>query len=289
MVIPARWMAGGRGMADFRKRMISEHQLQTLVDYPVATDIFPASSADFEGGACYFLWSRDYNGPCLVRTVRGEIASDVARALDEFDVFVRETQAVEILRKVVARQETSITSILSRDTPFGIATNFSGFRAQREPGEIPLYLTRLGKRGVGFVARDEVSKNRELIDTWKVLVPEAYGERGAFPANVLGTSWIAPPPSICTQSFLFFSVGSEAEASSLDSYYRTRFFRFLVSLRKITQHALHSTYTWVPVQVWDRVWTDSELYAKYGLTDQEIAFVESRVRPMQPGIALEQD
>jgi site-specific DNA-methyltransferase (adenine-specific) len=289
MVIPARWMAGGRGMSEFRTRMFAEHHLQMLVDYPVATDIFPSGSADFEGGACYFLWSRDYDGPCSVLSVRGDTTTEGVRALDEFDVFVREEQSVDILRKVLAKREPSITTVLSRDTPFGIATNFSEFRSTQVQGDVSLYRTRLGKRDVGFVARDAVSKSTEFIDSWKVLVPEAYGERGAFPANVLGSSWVAPPPSACTQSFLFFSVESEQEASSLESYYRTKFFRFMVSLRKITQHALHSTYTWVPIQTWDRTWLDSDLFEKYGLTDEEVEFLESRVRPMESGHVVEQD
>jgi site-specific DNA-methyltransferase (adenine-specific) len=91
---------------------------------------------------------------------------------------------------------------------------------------------------------------------------------------------IAPSPSVCTQSFLFFYVKSEREAESLKSYYLTRFFRFLVSLRKITQHATHSTYAWVPTQTWDREWTDKELYKKYGISRDEQAHIESQVREL---------
>lgn len=110
------------------------------------------------------------------------------------------------------------------------------------------------------------------------MIPQAYGERGARPAAVLGPTFIAQSPSVCTQTFLFFYVRTEGEAESLSSYVRTRFFRFLVSLRKITQHATRSTYAWVPRQTWDRVWTDEALYARYGLAGDEIAFIESRVR-----------
>jgi site-specific DNA-methyltransferase (adenine-specific) len=110
------------------------------------------------------------------------------------------------------------------------------------------------------------------------MIPAAYGERGAYPANVLGPSFIASSPSVCTQTYLFFHVDSERAAKSIESYIRTRFFRFLVSLRKITQHATRSTYTWVPVQKWDQTWTDEALYEKYGLTQEDIAFIESRVK-----------
>jgi site-specific DNA-methyltransferase (adenine-specific) len=96
----------------------------------------------------------------------------------------------------------------------------------------------------------------------------------------LGKSLIAPAPSVCTQSYLVFYVDSKKAAKSLQSYYATRLFRFLVSQRKITQHALHSTYAWVPLQKWDKTWTDEMLYDKYGITAAEIAYIESIVRPM---------
>ena len=122
-----------------------------------------------------------------------------------------------------------------------------------------------------------------MIDTWKVLVPQAFNGGDAVPHQILGKPLIAPSPSTCTQSFLFFNVKSLDEAKSLQSYYTTRFFRFLVSVRKITQHATHSTYVWVPMQPWDRVWTDDELYSKYGITKKERSYIESQVREMNLG------
>jgi site-specific DNA-methyltransferase (adenine-specific) len=113
-----------------------------------------------------------------------------------------------------------------------------------------------------------------------VLAPKAHGAQ-TLPIPVLGKPWIAPPPSAATQSFLAFWVEGEDEAHSLASYYRTKLFRFLVSLRKITQDALRPMYSWVPMQSWDRRWTDAELYAKYKLTPEEIAYIESVIRPME--------
>jgi site-specific DNA-methyltransferase (adenine-specific) len=112
------------------------------------------------------------------------------------------------------------------------------------------------------------------------MVPAAYGERGARPARILGPPFITQSPSVCTQTYLFFYVNTHSDAKSVSSYLGTRFFRFLVSLRKITQHATRATYTWVPIQQWDRNWTDDALYKKYGLTTEEISFIESMIRPM---------
>lgn len=136
---------------------------------------------------------------------------------------------------------------------------------------------------MGYIAREDVTKSSELIDTWKLLVPAVGSGREREKTGVdivLGPSLIAPSPSVCTQSYLFFHVATEAEAKSVQSYYATRFVRFLVSLRKITQHATHSTYKWVPIQTWERTWTDAELYEKYGITAEEQAYIESLIRPM---------
>ena len=65
------------------------------------------------------------------------------------------------------------------------------------------------------------------------------------------------------------------------SYIKTRFFRFFVLLKKNTQHAPARVYSFVPIQDFSKPWTDAELYAKYGLTDEEIKFIESMIRPME--------
>jgi site-specific DNA-methyltransferase (adenine-specific) len=280
MIIPSRWMASGLGLSEFRRSMLGDRRIRKLVDYGRMDAVFPG--VDFEGGVCFFLWDRDNEGDCAVTTISDDDAiGPVARDLNEFDIFVRDSRALKILRKVMSAGETPITDILSVDKEFGWTSNFDGFHEKQRPNDITLHYNRKGKRLIGWVARKNVVKSPHLIDKWKVMVPAAYGERGAIPAMVLGPSFITAPPSVCTQTYLFFYVGSKKKANSLNSYLRTRFFRFLVSLRKITQHATRSTYTWVPQQSWDSTWTDKLLYKKYGITKDEIAFVESMIRPME--------
>jgi site-specific DNA-methyltransferase (adenine-specific) len=282
MVIPSRWMAGGLGLGEFRQTMLGDTRIRDLVDYPNAAEVFP--SVGINGGVCYFLWDAAHVGLCSVTSVRGgEVIGPDRRRLNEFDVMVRDSRAIEILRKVLAHKEPSVNTILARDKEFGWTSNFDGFYEKERKGDLPLYYIRTMKRSVGYIARKEVTKSDHLIDTWKLLVPAVGSGRERERSGVdlvLGPSLIAPSPSVCTQSFLFFFVSSRGEAESLQSYYATRFFRFLVSLRKITQHATHSTYRWVPMQAWDRTWTDAALYEKYGLTKEEIAFIESMIRPM---------
>ena len=280
MVIPSRWMASGLGLSEFRQTMLGDRCVRELVDYPTASEVFPA--VEVKAGVCYFLWDSAHSGGCMVTTIRGgEVVGPVQRNLGEYDVFVRDARAVSILHKILGRSEASINTILARDKEFGWTSNFDGFHELERPGDVPIHYIRKAKRNVGYIERTAVAKSDNLIDTWKILVPKAGSDGGQkIPDSVLGKPLIVSSPSVCTQSFLFFSVSSSRAAESLQSYYATRFFRFLVSLRKITQDATHSTYLWVPMQTWDRSWTDEALFSKYGITKKEQAFIESQVRKM---------
>ena len=287
MVIPSRWLAGGRGLDDFRQEMLNSNQLKRLVDYPVSKDVFP--NVEVMGGISYFIWSKSYSGPCEVTVNRDGESITAIRQIDEFDVFVRDARAAEILRKVLKLNEKKIIEILTADTPFGLATNFNFFTdSKKNANDIELCYVRSGKRYTGFMRRSDITKNTQLIDKWKVLVPNAHGAQ-KIPLVVLGKPWISPPPSVATQTFLAFWLDNESEALSLQSYYKTKFFRFIVSLRKITQNAYRQTYSWVPIQTWDRDWTDKELYKKYNLTNDEIGYIESIIREMNFDSEVEDD
>jgi site-specific DNA-methyltransferase (adenine-specific) len=280
MIIPSRWMAGGLGLADFRKMMLEDTRIRKLVDFPVANEVF--SGVEIKGGVCYFLWDRDNKGNCEVTNIRGEeILGPFERKLNDYDVFVRDARAAKILKKILTFKEPSITEILSVDKEFGWTSNFTGFQQKKKDGFIPLYFVKKGKRDIGWISRENINKSEHLINNWKLLVPKAGSDGGKkIPDSVLGKPLIASAPSVCTQSFLFFYTKTKEEAKSIESYYRTKFFRFLVSLRKITQDATRSTYTWVPLQEWNELWTDMKLYKKYNLTEEEIQFIESMIRPM---------
>lgn len=281
MVVPSRWMAGGRGLDEFRAEMLNNGHIRAMTDFPDSGAAFPG--VQIKGGICYFLWDRDHTGPCDVTRIADGIEHlQKGRALGEFDVFIRDERALGILRKVIAKGEPSILELISGDTPFGIATNFDDWTPQPGVGKIPLHLINRGKRAIGYMNRNLVRKNVAALDVWKVLVPKAYGAGESFPHQILGKEIVAPPPSACTQTYLVVSpFQSEEAARSFASYYRTRLFRFLVSLRKITQDALRSTYSWVPQQTWGQSWTDELLYGKYGIGPDEITYIESMIRPME--------
>lgn len=279
MIIPSRWMAGGRGLDEFRSSMLKDQRISHLVDFPDAGELFPG--VDIEGGVCYFLWDREYNGACKVTLVRGsDRHGPLERDLSEYDIFIRDSRALDILHKVRKRKEPTLENMISGDTPFGLASNFTGYSNKESVGKIKLYMNLNGKRVEKWIPLERVSKNMLLIDTWKVLLPKAHGGQ-KLPDVVLGKPIIAPPPSVCTQTYLVAGpLDSDEAAQSLGSYVHTRFFRFLLSLRKITQDALRLTYSWVPQQTWDRTWTDAELYKKYGIIKDEQAYIESMIKEM---------
>jgi site-specific DNA-methyltransferase (adenine-specific) len=288
MVIPSRWLAGGRGMDEFRQVMLSSHQLIRLVDYPVSKEVFP--NVEVKGGICYFLWSSTYNGKCEVAVIRGEETTSSLRQLDEYDVFVRDSRAVDILKKVIGSSHQGMDSVVSNREPFKMESNFSGSHKDKKKGDIKLYRIASSKRQIDWLQKSTIQKNTHLIDKWKVLIPKAGSDGGQkIPDMVLGKPWLAPPPSACTGSFLVIPADSDEAAKSIQSYYVTKFFRFLVSLRKITQDAFSHMYLWVPIQTWDREWTDAELYKKYKLTKVEIEYIESVIRPMGDNLEVDDE
>ena len=267
-------------MDEFRKTMLTGKHISHLVDYTKMSTAFPG--VDFEGGVGYFLWGKDHRGNCEYTLVLGdEEEPPVLRKLDEFDIFVRDARAVAILKKVQSVGGSSMRDLVSGDTPYGLATNFNDFADKPFKSAIKLHVSVNQKRVVGWIKDAVVTKNRQLIPVWKLFLPKAYGERGAIPANVLGPGIVAGPGSVCTQTYVVAGpFSSEAEAMSCNAYLRSRFARFLISLRKITQDLPRATYSFLPQQTWDRQWTDRDLYKKYKLTRDEIAFVEKMIRPM---------
>ena len=276
MIIPARWYSGGKGLDDFREEMLQDNRIREIHDLPDATDVF--RGVQIKGGVCYFLWDRDHPGLCKVSNyLHGEV-STMERPLREAgtDTFIRYNEAISILRKVQQFNEPSFRKVVSSRKPFGLPTNFLG---KIEPflGAVKLYQNG----GVGWISREEIAQNRLWIDQYKIFISRAYGAGEDFPHQILNIPFIGTPNTACTETYLVIGpCNSEAETENIISYIRTRFFRFLVLLSKSTQDAPQRVYRFVPIQDFSKPWTDKELYQKYGLTQDEIAFIESLVRPM---------
>lgn len=284
-VTPSRWMAGGKGLDSYRERMLADRRLRNVVDYPKLYEGFPG--VKIRGGISYFLWDRDYNGPCEVLTMwDGEPTGPaVARFLDAHDVLVRRNEAVPILDKVRAKGEPTLDARVSSRKPFGLATNFKG-HASNAGLEDPIKL--FANQRVTWIDRTGIGINGDWIDEWKVLMTAVQGTSAAVETKFLSKPIMASPGTACTETYLVAGhFGTEKEAHNYALYLRTRFVRFLVSLRKSTQHATRDVYSFVPDLPLNEEWTDAKLYARYGFTVDEVKFIESQIAEHYDSVADE--
>lgn len=276
-VTPSRWMAGGKGLDEYRKTMLVDHRMHDIVDYPKLYEAFPG--VKIRGGVSYFLWDRDYDGPCTIQTMwDGQpVGEPVARYLDAYDVLVRWNAAVPILDKVRAKHEPTLDARVSSRKPFGLATNFKGKKTSARMSE-PVRL--FANQRTEWTERSALPINESWVDDWKVLMTAVQGTSAAVETKFLSKPIIAGPGTACTETYLIAGkFDTELAAKRYAMYLSSRFARFLVSLRKSTQHATRDVYAFVPDIPLDRDWTDQMLYQRYGLTDGEIEFIESQVAP----------
>jgi site-specific DNA-methyltransferase (adenine-specific) len=274
-VTPSRWFAGGKGLDKYRERLLGDRRIRNLVDYPKLYDGIPG--VKIRGGISYFLWDRDYDGPCTVQTMWDDkpVGEPVARYLNAYDVLIRWNDAVPILEKVRAKHEPTLDVRVSSRKPFGYPTNFHG---KAEPKGLKDPVKLFGSQRVSWVERSEIPANAAWVDDWKVLMTAVQGTSAAVETKFLSKPIIAEPGTGCTETYLVAArFSSEVEATRFALYLRTRFLRFLVSLRKSTQHATRDVYSFVPDLPVDQKWTDAKLYMRYKVTAEEIAFIESRV------------
>jgi Eco57I restriction endonuclease. len=300
MVIPARWFAGGKGLDDFRESMLADDHLRSIDDFLSASDVFPG--VGLKGGVCFFLWDRENPGPCLVTThFKDEAPSTASRRLLEpgVDVFIRFNEGLSILKKVVAveRGKTDSLSLpeskrfdrlVSSRKPFGLETTFKG-KVAKGAGDILVYQNG----GTGYIPRSSISTGTDLIDKWKLFMGYAApgtGNKDTYPHRIISTPFVGEPGTISSETYLCIGpFDFKSHAESVLSYLSCRLTRLLILLHKPSQHITRKVYSFVPTQKWTRRWTDEDLYAKYGISDSEIAFIEKVVRPMDLSGASEDE
>jgi len=277
MIIPSRWFTGGKGLDNFRKEMLNDDRIRQIYDFFDASEVFPG--VEIKGGVCYFLWDRDNKGLCEVSSYEnGKIISKMERPLLEnnLDVFIRYNQAVSILRKVLAKNEQSFSDIVSSRNPFGLISNFTNYKKQEFKNSVKIY----GNKFIGYIKEDQIVRNKEWKNEYKILVPKAIGSGNSKEDLIKPIALNLN--SVCTETYLVIRNNfSKEERDNAISYIKTKFFHFLISLIKNTQNTTKNTYQFVPMQDFSKPWTDEELYKKYNLSQEEIDFIESMIRPME--------
>jgi Eco57I restriction-modification methylase len=292
MITPSRWFTGGKGLDDYRERMIGDRRLRVIVDNPKIYDCFP--TAKIRGGVNYFLWDREHDGDCeFSNRIGGEITSTVTRDLREGDgVVIRDNRAAAIVHKVKERSTETLAAVVSPMDPFGqsIKTNFKDAEDGPFEGSIPLVF---GTR-IGYVRSDQLERHHEWVDRWKVLLPMASSgdtpidEEGNIVDVVLGAPIALAPGSACTQTYLVAGTFDSARKTENYAHYlATKFVRFLVLQRKSTQHVTPERFKFVPMLDMSRRWTDEDLYEHFELSGEESSYIEGTIKPRSVNLSLE--
>ncbi len=281
MIIPARWYAGGKGLDDFRSLMLSNHKISRLYDFSNSADCFPG--VIIAGGVCYFLWERNGARGCKVFNCRNNIIpiNGVTRNLDEFSVFVRDNVAVEIIRKVRQFNESTLDTIVKNRNCFNLISSTRGHTEVR-PNDLKLY----SLDGISYISPYEVTDRDGIVNKYKVIMTKAMSG-GNKPTNegnyqIVSSLQVIGKDSVCTETYLCIGAFIEKDkACNLGVYVKSKFFRFLLLQALTSINISKDKFQFVPIQDFSKPWTDEKLYAKYGLTDEEIAFIESMIRPME--------
>lgn len=277
MIIPSRWFSGGKGLDGFRKEMLSDRHIRKLVDYDNFKDVFPG--VDLAGGACYFLWDKNNEGICTVINHSGKNTTVAERYLDEFDTFIRQNQAVDIVKKVNAYSGKTkhLSDRVSSRLPFGITTTY-----KPTPSGIPCYFTQ--RMGIQPVSKNDVTDSFDLLDKWKLLIPKApiagqtdFSKPVGFYYD--GNTRIAKPGECCSESWLVAGAfDSEDEAISYKSYIFTKTVRFLLLQTVVSQNITKKNFCFIPdLETYSGEYTDELLRSKWHITDEEWAYIDSRI------------
>ncbi len=281
MIIPARWYSGGKGLDDFRNEMLNDGRIRKLIDFESSSDVFPG--VDIAGGICYFLWDRDNEGLCEIYNEYDGKRVSSERALNEFDVFIRHSQAVPVIRKVLKAENAKhhLNKVISTSRPFGLR----GFYKPVKKG-IPCFFTQ--RVGLQFAKPEDVTDRFEIKDKWKLLIPKSpiagqtdFSKPVGFYYN--GNTRIAKPGQICTESWLVAcNFSTEKEVLSFKSYLFTKIVRFLLLQTVVSQDITRERFVFIPyLDKYDIEFTDDILRERWGITDEEWTFIDSKIKAVE--------
>lgn len=275
MVIPSRWFSGGKGLDDFRREMLSDKRIRNLVDFENFKDIFPG--VDLAGGACYFLWDRDYTGICEVANYKDGNFSISNRYLDEYEIFIRQNMAVDIVKKVTSKATALLSDRVSARKPFGLPTNYP-------PQDYGIPCWFIQKIGLKYASKNDIDNSKGYLNKWKFIVPKApiagqtdFSKPVAFYYD--GNTKIAKPGECCTESFIVLGAfDTEEEVKSYKSYIFTKIVRFLLLQTVVSQDVTKKNFCFIPdLGSYNGIYTDEQLCKMWEITEDEWNYIDSRI------------
>lgn len=284
MIIPSRWFAGGKGLDDFRSLMLNSKNISDLVDYSNSADCFPGVT--IAGGVCYFLWSKEHNGPCRVKNMDNETTlSETIRPLNEYDIFIRDNRAIEIIRKIKSFGEKTMDELVFSRNCFNLLSKETGHATRDVNQDYTLY----SLNGKSYINKSIVIDRDNLVDKYKVIMTKAMsgGNKPSSEGNYLvisNTMRVLNPGEVCTETYLCLgSFDTEEEANGLKSYMKTKLFRFLLLQALTSINISKEKFELIPIIDFNAEISDEILYKKYNLTEEEIDLIETKIKPMPGG------
>ena len=282
MIIPARWYAGGKGLDSFRASMLKSNQLRKLVDYNNSADCFPG--VNIAGGVCYFLWDRDNPGKCEIKNVSSQHTDSVpeTRSLSEFPILVRDNTAIHIIRKLLSASKKTMNMTVQSYSYFAVRSYERGSEKKQKSDDVVL----LSSQGKGYYSRAKIEDRQKILNKYKVIITYAMSggnkptSQGDF--QVISSLQVLAPNEVCTETYLVLDTfDNKKQAENLCSYASTKTFRFLLLQALTSIHITKDSFLFIPVQDYSHSWDDEMLYDKYGLREEEKAFIESMIRSME--------
>lgn len=301
-ITPARFLFNaGKTPKEWNKRMLNDEHLKVTLYKQKSEEIFP--NTDIKGGVS--ITYRDENkkfGKIGTFTIFEELNS----ALQKVEPFIQKDEALSTIyystdsyhfSKKLHDDHPEAKAYMSNGHEFDVKSSmfvrfaelgiFTDNRINND--DIRFIGVVDNKREWKFIKKDYI-KNHPNLHKWKVILPGANGS-GAI-GEVLSTPLVGEPLVGHTQTFISFGAfDNRKEADNLLKYIKTKFARAMLGTKKITQSNKRDTWVNVPLQNFtsssDIDWTksiheiDLQLYKKYNLSDEEIDFIETRVREME--------
>lgn len=303
LITPSVWFLGGKGLDNFRRKMLEDIHIKSFHNYVTPNDVF--QNVSLRGGVNFFVWDANFNNTkCFIHTEtikNSKIVdnSDRPFRLLDLDLFISDSRAYTLLQNMLERNYISLDfedkklmlyGFVSERNPFGIATTMKDFGEENDDNDVKIYAS---KGRVGFLPRPRIKRNLELVDSYKVLTAFANNIGTDLPDDNLNTI-VSEPKSACTETYLVIGGNlklTRDTANNLSKYLKTKFVRMLIMLAKANQNGTRKTYRFVPLQSFtsdsDIDWSQSiaeinqQLYRKYELSEEEIIFIEENVKEME--------